>query len=1267
MTRNIYALLVGIDDYPGSVPKLEGCVNDINAIAEYLNERIDRHNYEPNIVRLANEEATRQAVINNFEQHLGKAGSNDVALFYYSGHGSQEPAPPEFWHLEPDRMDETLVCWDSRTSNWDLADKELAYLIGKVAKNNPHIVVILDSCHSGSGTRDAIQKGVRHTPADRRPRELKDFIFSLSELGEITKPSVDTANSTEEKSSSWNLPQGRHVLLAACRDREVASEYSTNGQQRGAFSYFLIDTLNKTSGYLSYRELFKRTCALVRTRIKDQTPQLEATNLKDLDDLPFLGDPNVIKPRDPFFTLKYDGRQWTIDGGAVHGLPQATTEPIRLALYEQGLNAEQMRQSSSAVGEAEVLKVLADKSIVKITPEDLSTDTVLNAVIVSLPLPALGVYFDGESEALEKVVQELQKVGPGSKPSLYVRKVENLDDAQYRLIARNNEYIITKPKDDRPLVQQLKEYTERNARKSVQNLEHIARWTTVAELSNPESKLPSDAIKFEIFRGDNTEIKDSHVRLECEQVNDVWEAPFRIKLTNTYHKRIYCAILDLPEDYSVLVPPLFPQGGLSQGGIWIEPGEEKAEWAAVYDGNHKLRDTIPATIPDEMLERGVTEYQDVLKLIVSTAEFDATLLTQDELPPPTKELEKAVVVHRNVLSSTLNLLMNQVQTRQIGVSKAAVIDEWVTSQVTITTVQPKDTQKINEDTATDLGFGVTIQQNPGLKASARLATVPQSTRDLGNHLLPPILRDYSQPFQFTASRGVDPGLSVLELQVSFDDRSTILSVTTETPLILSIDKKLSENEHVLPVAYDGEFFIPLGRGRGIEGGKTEIVIERLPDPVTERKKSLGGSIRIFFQKVISERMGLESPYPKLRVATVAPDETVKYEEDTQKVKAAVALADKIVLYIHGIIGDTESMVPSVRRAKIDADGQSKPLIEMYDLVLTFDYENLNSHIADIGKKLKEKLEALGLVPNHGKQLHIVAHSMGGLVSRSFIEQWGGNQVVQHLFMLGTPNAGSPWPAVQDTLTTALAIGLNSLALVTLPAAVLGSLVAAIERIDINLDEMNPDKSPFLAELKNFADPHCPYSIIAGNTSLMPVEANNQLQKFLRDSLRCVVEFPFAGDHNDIAVTVASIKSVPDNRDPQPLKEEVACDHLSYFGHPAGLSGLANAVARAFRNIDGDAGTSSVVDVAGGSNSSSSQVEVKVVEPDVVTIPTPAVDPIIQRDPPLPNSNQFLIGAIALVSVVAIFFGFMLWKQSQNKPPVEQKPASQSLQMPLPTS
>lgn len=52
-----------------------------------------------------------------------------MALFYYSDHGLQENAPPEFWNFEPDRLNETLVCYDSQLpGGWDLADKELAQL-----------------------------------------------------------------------------------------------------------------------------------------------------------------------------------------------------------------------------------------------------------------------------------------------------------------------------------------------------------------------------------------------------------------------------------------------------------------------------------------------------------------------------------------------------------------------------------------------------------------------------------------------------------------------------------------------------------------------------------------------------------------------------------------------------------------------------------------------------------------------------------------------------------------------------------------------------------------------------------------------------------------------------------------------------------------------------------------------------------------------------------------------------------------------------------
>src|SRR5262245_27246211 len=112
MNRTVYALLVGIDDYPAPVTPLRGCVNDITAVERLLRARLAT-DQRLELVVLKNHEATRQAIIDGFSR-LRQAGPDDVALFYYSGHGSQERTPPEFWYLEPDHLDETLVCYDSR-------------------------------------------------------------------------------------------------------------------------------------------------------------------------------------------------------------------------------------------------------------------------------------------------------------------------------------------------------------------------------------------------------------------------------------------------------------------------------------------------------------------------------------------------------------------------------------------------------------------------------------------------------------------------------------------------------------------------------------------------------------------------------------------------------------------------------------------------------------------------------------------------------------------------------------------------------------------------------------------------------------------------------------------------------------------------------------------------------------------------------------------------------------------------------------------------
>ena len=215
MSRTVYALMVGIDAYRPPVAPLRGCVNDIQSLHALLTERLSGSGMTFELLMLIDAQATRQAVIDGFTKHLCRAGPDDVALFCYAGHGSQQRTAPEFWHLEPDRLDETLVCFDSREPDqYDLADKELAKLIAQVAQRNPHILVILDSCHSGSGTRDMSTTGVRRAATDMRERPLSTYLVMPAEAEQL-----DAGMRSVNAAGRWIMaPKGRHVVMSACQD-----------------------------------------------------------------------------------------------------------------------------------------------------------------------------------------------------------------------------------------------------------------------------------------------------------------------------------------------------------------------------------------------------------------------------------------------------------------------------------------------------------------------------------------------------------------------------------------------------------------------------------------------------------------------------------------------------------------------------------------------------------------------------------------------------------------------------------------------------------------------------------------------------------------------------------------------------------------------------------------------------------------------------------------------------------------------------------------
>ena len=96
----IYALSVGINDYSPAVGKLQGCLNDVEAVKTCLADMFtqDRLCLET----LKDSEATRANIIKLFRSHLGKAGADDVVLFHYSGHGARCKAAKEFKRFYPD-------------------------------------------------------------------------------------------------------------------------------------------------------------------------------------------------------------------------------------------------------------------------------------------------------------------------------------------------------------------------------------------------------------------------------------------------------------------------------------------------------------------------------------------------------------------------------------------------------------------------------------------------------------------------------------------------------------------------------------------------------------------------------------------------------------------------------------------------------------------------------------------------------------------------------------------------------------------------------------------------------------------------------------------------------------------------------------------------------------------------------------------------------------------------------------------------------------
>jgi metacaspase-1 len=237
-----YSLHIGLnhvdaDQYGGWDGELSGCLKDVASMKALA----EAQGYEA--TTLTDGGATTQSVLAEIGRLAGQSQDGDIVLISYSGHGGQVP---DVNSDEPeDDMDETWVLYDRQ-----LVDDEL-YAAWSQFKPGVRVLVVSDSCHSGSVVRDlpvwATVRGAapaevpRLMPADIRRADVaarrETYVIAQQRAGRKEESGVDASV----------------LLLPGCKDDQT----SMDGPVNGAFTGGLLQVWNEGAFEGDYRSFIQ--------------------------------------------------------------------------------------------------------------------------------------------------------------------------------------------------------------------------------------------------------------------------------------------------------------------------------------------------------------------------------------------------------------------------------------------------------------------------------------------------------------------------------------------------------------------------------------------------------------------------------------------------------------------------------------------------------------------------------------------------------------------------------------------------------------------------------------------------------------------------------------------------------------------------------------------------------------------------------------------------------------------------------------------------
>jgi hypothetical protein len=344
------ALIAGVSTYP-SLPEtlhLKGPRNDARQVANAL---VGFGVSPDNVTVLADgvvglsdgiapaREATREAILGELDRLARTSAPGDLVVFYFSGHGSQQP------DLDGDELggtDEIFLpydvgAWTGEKVENAIVDDDLRVRIDAILAAGADFFGIIDACHSATGFRAIGDDDVRSRQVDP------------SALGIPEERAASFSQSTTPLMTGSEAPgRGRAAFFYAAQETEVALEKrpkdAESDEVYGVFTFNILRRLAQNPN-VTYRTLHDAVVSDIKrgTLMATQTPELEG----DLLDEPALR-----------LTDAAPVRQWPVRAGKLQaGQLEGLTAGALIALYDEAV-------ATDPIGEAVIEAAGASQSSV---------------------------------------------------------------------------------------------------------------------------------------------------------------------------------------------------------------------------------------------------------------------------------------------------------------------------------------------------------------------------------------------------------------------------------------------------------------------------------------------------------------------------------------------------------------------------------------------------------------------------------------------------------------------------------------------------------------------------------------------------------------------------------------------------------------------------------------------------------------------------------------------------------------------------------------